>query len=410
MTKLEKNILKKTEERLPLIFFLGISICGFLLRYFMRNISASHDTADFIKWYGRIVEAGGLFHMGEAKMGYSAMYKLALTFMTYLPLEPIYAVKLLSGSFDYVLALAAAWITYLVSTGEKGNFFAYIKNIFTAKENKADVSLMVYALVLCSPVCALNSAAWGQCDSIYAAFIMLSIGQLIRERNISSFVLLGFAFSFKLQAVFILPFFVFYWFYKKSFSVLHFLEVPAVFFLTSLPNTLTGGDAGRAVTTYSRQTSVTTQMYSRYPSFWCFLTDEHAGDFEDFYRYRLFAMVFCVVVLACIMYAFIKKIKYMNMENTVSAAFILSYATVLFLPSMLERYGYVYEMLAIVAAARDKRYIIPAAALHVLTLYEYGDSLGRAMLPVPLAFVSWINIILFAYCLIAFMKRQDNPS
>ena len=51
----------------------------------------------------------------------------------------------------------------------------------------------------------LNSAAWGQCDSIYAAFCLGSLYFLLRGRTWWACVFFGLALSFKLQAIFFLP-------------------------------------------------------------------------------------------------------------------------------------------------------------------------------------------------------------
>ena len=64
-----------------------------------------------------------------------------------------------------------------------------------------------------------NSAAWGQSDAVYVSLIIWSLVWLFRDKYLKSFVLLGLAFAFKLQTVFILPFFAFYYVYKKSSSL-----------------------------------------------------------------------------------------------------------------------------------------------------------------------------------------------
>jgi Gpi18-like mannosyltransferase len=59
--------------------------------------------------------------------------------------------------------------------------------------------------VLLLPTVWLNSADWGQCDSMYAAFAALSLGAVVRNRRAAAVVLAAVAFSVKLQTVFFLP-------------------------------------------------------------------------------------------------------------------------------------------------------------------------------------------------------------
>lgn len=51
----------------------------------------------------------------------------------------------------------------------------------------------------------LNGAFWGQCDALYGALTLHALACALEGRNRSSLLLLGIAFSFKLQTVFVLP-------------------------------------------------------------------------------------------------------------------------------------------------------------------------------------------------------------
>ena len=67
------------------------------------------------------------------------------------------------------------------------------------------VWLSCFAAVLFAPTVVVNSAAWGQCDSIYAAFCLGSLYFLLRQKPWWACVFFGIALSFKLQAIFFLP-------------------------------------------------------------------------------------------------------------------------------------------------------------------------------------------------------------
>ena len=53
-------------------------------------------------------------------------------------------------------------------------------------------------------------------------------------------------------------------------------------------------------------------------------------------------------------------------------AFILAYTCVFFLPKMHERYGYLYEILAILIAFVDRKTIIPCVVLNMVSLITYS--------------------------------------
>ena len=61
------------------------------------------------------------------------------------------------------------------------------------------------AVALVLPELFLNSALQGQADSTYASFLVWSAYFVVRRRDVPAWVMFGLAFSFKLQAMFMLP-------------------------------------------------------------------------------------------------------------------------------------------------------------------------------------------------------------
>lgn len=85
-----------------------------------------------------------------------------MALMTYIPWKPMYMIKVLSIAFDYLLAFAVA------------DFACKIKR----EKRDSAIFQAVYAIVLLLPPVVLNSAYWGQCDSIFpfcSAFIDQSL-------------------------------------------------------------------------------------------------------------------------------------------------------------------------------------------------------------------------------------------
>ena len=97
--------------------------------------------------------------------------------------------------FDWVLAITAGVIARSISTHER-----------------EWVGCLAYCAVLLSPIVFLNSAAWAQCDAIYSDFALLAILHLERKQYTRAMCFLGVSFAFKLQAVFVLPIFLFVYF------------------------------------------------------------------------------------------------------------------------------------------------------------------------------------------------------
>lgn len=387
MLKLEKKIIEYIEKHIFLIFFIIVSIAGLLIRYPLRNIYGSDMTA-YIRWLEQAREYGGIKSLSQTVGAYNLLFQIIFALLSYIPGNPVYIMKGFSIFFDYVLAFAVSGIVYKILSDDE-------------KSDRLLKVIISYTAVLFFPTVLFNSSVLGQTDSSYVAFLMLSLLALLYDKHTLGFILFGVSVAFKLQAVFLLPFLLFYYFYKKSFSIVKFLLFPVTMIILALPKILNGRSIKEIISIYSVQTKEGAVMYAGYPSFWCFLSDQHGGDFNDFYRYKIVAIIFTVIILAVLMLILLTKMKEMSMLNMIYCAFILAYTCVLFLPSMYERYGYFYEILAIAIACFKKKTIPLALSLQVMVSYFYiGNS------PFRLQIWSYINIAIYMTYLFILMKEM----
>lgn len=187
MEKLSKKIWNFIEQKKDIIFFIGITIIAWLVRILLIN-NVSGDFRTFIeKWFYELKDNGGLYGLKIDIGDYNSPYLTILALLTYLPIKPIISVKIVSIIFDYICALTMMKI---------------VQNLLKNNKNKKFFALLTYAIVLFLPTVILNSACWGQADSIYVAFILISIKYLLEEKYLKSFIFLGISFAFKLQVYF----------------------------------------------------------------------------------------------------------------------------------------------------------------------------------------------------------------
>ncbi len=311
-----------------------------------------------------------------------------IALMTYLPIEPLYAYKLLSCLFDYILAGAAAWVLLLL-----------------VPKNKARTAILGYSLVVLSPLVWLNSAAWAQCDAIYSFFLLAAFGLLFRNKVTPAFVCLGMAFAFKLQAVFALPFFLALWFGRRRFSCINFLWIPTVMVLWGLPAVFQGRDPMDVFTIYFGQVAEYPQLFLNYPSFWVLVDGLCQGGYYE--AFQTAAIFLTLGILVLWIWLWLRQGK--NGLCPLYLFFILNYTCVLFLPAMHERYGYLYEVVALLLAVLEPRTWALAAGLTGLSLVTYCSFLfSWQALPMPvlalgncglyLLYSRHIGKILFAPC------------
>ena len=374
MTKFEKRIVDYISQHLIPISFIVVTVLGILIRIPLRGLVSNDASRFLLPWYEEILENG----IGSQVGNYNFPYQFAILIMTKLPLKPLYAYKLLSCGFDFLLAIVCAMMVYEIT-------------------KKWSRTLLAYCAVLLSPVVFLNSAAWGQCDSIYVFFAICGIYLLLKDRYFFAMLCFGLSLSFKLQAVFFFPGLMILYFTKKKFSALNFLAVPLTMVVISLPMVFVGRSLLELVQVYVGQADTYHCMTMSYPSLYCIFS-------ADYYpAYSKVAMILTATALGtmffCIAYYRIE----MTRENIVMLMFLSAFTCVLFLPAMHERYGYSYEILAWVLV-----FLVPKTAplcigLQLLPLRTYSGYLFGSQ--VNHRVLAYANLIL--YCLYVYLLMKE---
>lgn len=329
VTKVESKIIDLIRDNILMIFLFAITFCGCILRIFGINFE-SVDYTGFLKNWWIVIEQGGVGSITTQVGNYNIPYQIITSLMTYLPFGPLYSYKFLSIVFDVLLAVAAALLVNSLS-----------------KKNSRFKAILTYGIVFCSLTVILNSAFWAQCDSIYVSFILFSLYFLVKDKNVLAFVFLGIAFAFKLQTVFILPVFIFYYFATRKFSILHFLIIPVVDFIMCLPAVIMGRPIVDLVNIYVEQTDYGKQISMNYPNLYYLMCDTaNTANYELFKNFSI-VLTFAVIGtgLSLVLY---KKVNMKNRENLIFTAIWTVFTCLMFLSSMHERYAYLLDILAII--------------------------------------------------------------
>ena len=204
----------------PLV--LGLTVGAALaLRWWLLPVVSGDYRAFLAPWYAHLAAAGGLPGLADTFSNYNTPYLALLAVLTYLPVEPLVAIKALSVVFDLVLA-----------------GFAYAV-VATLRPGARWLPVLAVGVVLLLPTVTLNGAAWAQCDSIYAAFGLPSVYFLLRRRPWAASAMFGLAFAFKLQAIFLLPVLVAVLIVNRH-RLRSLLAAPVAFLAALLPALLAG--------------------------------------------------------------------------------------------------------------------------------------------------------------------------
>lgn len=351
MDRTEKILISNLEKRKSLIFFIVITALGIFIRFCGKDFISGDMTLFLIPWFDEIKVQGGIACLKNQVGDYNIPYQFLMAILTYIPISPVYLIKSISVIFDFVLAIATAQFVCEIQGKKKETLF-----------------LAVYTAIILLPTNIMNSSYWGQCDSIYVAFILLSLLFLFRREFSKSFIFLGAAFAFKLQTIFIFPFFLYYYFLEKDYSIFSWVIVLAVDYLICIPGFIMGRAFLAPIQIYFLQTNIYQSMYLNFPSFWGIV-----GNSYD--MMKNFAIFFTIAILGCgLMYALENKIRLQGQEF-VHICIWTVWTTLLFLPAMHERYSYLLDVLLIVLVFLDIKFIKISIAATVVSIMTYGNYL-----------------------------------
>lgn len=367
MGKIEAEIIEAIQKYILKFGFAAISVLALTLRLACLDIQ-SFDCIDFLNpWLADLDRFSGLSGIGHNIGEYNVPYMLFLNIVTKTPFTDIYEIKALSILFDYICALVI------------------IRIAFDKKERMSLKGLIVYTVAMMSPISFLNSAYWAQCDGIYTAFILISLYCLVREKYPGTMIAFGFAFAFKLQAVFFLPVLVIYYFATKKMSIKYILAVPIVYFLSILPAIIAGRDIMETLTIYTRQADLYSKLTLQCPNIYYILDGNYV-------MLKKMGMVLTMAILGIAACYFIYN-KITSRNAYILLALWCSMVCVYFLPGMHERYSYMACFIAIVYAVRNKKDWWLALGFNLVTLLSWVPYLFGFEL-VKLEYLSIANLLL----------------
>ncbi len=386
MLRAEKKFWNWFLKNPALLILLGGTLGGLLIRYWTIGFH-SEDMDIFLRWYRNIAENGGYRALSEQTGNYGVLFQTLLVIAYYLPLSPVVAIKAVLLPFDFVQAIAVGLI---------------VKKISGSKLSGA----IGYAVALNFPIVLLNGALWGQCESLITGFGLLAFYLVLERKPVWAFISLGVAFSVKLQGIFFLPFFLFYYVYKKKYSLLHFLLIPVTIVVTSLPGIVQGRSIVDLFRTLINQGGQYERISYNYPSFWGLMfPNMKEGFYEDL---KGMLIVLTLLVLAVGMLLLLKQRKPLTDTDMVKIMALILYVCPLMLPNMHERYDYTAILACLVVACLEWKTIPFLLIFMQVNLRTYGDFLfGNNPNWVVLSVANIVCFTLYAWNLVSGIRKRE---
>ena len=367
-----------------------IAVLLMMLALGLRAAVLDYKTLDYINFLSRWVEFfrqnGNFLALRYSIGNYNIPYLYFLALYSVLPFDDLYLIKLLSTLSDILLA----WGVMLLC----GRFTKSRPRLLAA-----------FYVTLFLPTVFLNSAVWGQCDSLYVAPLLLGIWCALEDRPWLSVVLAAVSFGFKLQAVFILPVYAVFLMTGRI-SWKHLLAFPGTYLLLVLPAVCFGRPFWETITLYWNQTGsigngLNYNSPSIYSVFYQFTNEKAAATagivLAFFYMLNLLAVAF-------------RNRDRLNDKAILALSLLFAIGIPFFLPHMHERYFYGADILSLILAFAVP-WTFPAALLvQFASLLGYHAYLKMRYL-LLMNYGAAALIIAFAIVLICLLSalREGKP-
>lgn len=364
--------------------FLAIALIGaFLIRWILSN-RIVRDPSDYksflLPWCEQYRTLGISAGLAQNFSDYYIPYNIALAVIATLFEDPARLIGLFNSLFDFLTAIYIYKLGCRYYSGEP-----VANTTIELKKRDKQKATMIAVAFLYLPITFLNSAYWKQCDGIYTCFLVISLYYFLQEKYNASLINFAIAYCFKLQAVFLLPFYIIGYFTRRRYSIIQFLWIPVIYFLTGLPAVIMGRSIPDTYGIYFAQT----QQHS----------NEMVLNTANFYALGLNnadALEKPAIIITIAAILFMMVLVFRKRENLTDSKWMLIAAWIpmtcyMFLPKMHERYDYAAIILLFLYAVITVR-LIPSAVICVsCELLVYNNNLFSGN-PFP------NSVIAIAYC------------
>jgi len=320
----------KPDNFLPYLFALIAGCLLFIARLALFSFQ-SHDYIQFLNlWVAEYRTMTFWQGLGTNVGNYNPPYMYLLNIIARIGINDLYLIKFVSVGFDFLLAY-------------------FVMKIVSLKTESVNIRVMAFVLTLAIPTVLLNSAMWGQCDSIYTAFAMGALYFALSGRSKMTFSFMALALGFKLQATFIFPIFLVCVFTKKI-RLRDCYMFFAVYFAMLLPAIIAGMPVEDFLLVYFGQADTFHFLTLNAMNIW-----QLVGD-VPFQAFRIVGLVVCgLAVLSLLYYAYIHRDRFIHTVDYVRLAFVFVAVAPFLLPQMHDRFFYMADVLSLVVFIFDKR-------------------------------------------------------
>jgi Gpi18-like mannosyltransferase len=343
----------------------------------MRDVrTVTNDTSCcFLPWYDQVL-AEGRFRSLQAN------------FANYPP-PTIYLFSLVSflqGTLSEPALLKLVNVPFIIASG----WLAFrISQSLGASRNRA---VAVGLLLMVVPEVWENALRWGQFDIIYTCFLLAFYRLIIAKKPVPALIMVGTAFAFKLQTVFVGPLLLAL-LLTGELSLWHFALIPVTYLLWMIPAALAGRPWSQLFVVYVGLSGLMEKLSMSAPNPYFMI--------QNYIPYSLSRMVDKGATLSAVaasllfVWAYCRRPKIQNPVGMLTALILCLLFVPYLLPRMHERYFFAADVFAVLWLAVRPRMWFATLLLQLtafLTYRQYfmtnGFNLTRRGFVLPVLFLT----------------------
>lgn len=369
MTTYHRNDFKDWKSYVPIA---GLTALALFLRFRLIPFT-NYDTDGYSRWYDFIVQNGIRSALGQNFAIYTPpyLYLLSLVTLTRNLIPEILAIKLIPIFFDLVNALL-------------------IVKILRLKYDTDKIPYLGAALFLLAPTVIMNSSLWGQVDSFYTCFLLITLFLLMTNRPLPAMLAFGLALSIKAQAVFLGPFLLLLAL-KKRIPWYAFGLVPLAYLAAMLPAMLAGRTLWDVLTVYLNQAAELQILSHNAPNWYIFVP-------QSTYAVSM-PIGMLIALIAGVSWAYFHRNASDRIEGVVFAALVSVALTPFLLPKMHDRYFYPADVFSMLLAFFVPQLWFIPLAYQVISSLVYSIFLFETHRSTMLILATQLNTIVLVYLL-----------
>jgi Gpi18-like mannosyltransferase len=346
-------------------------------------------------WLDYIRSHGGFLALSDDFSEYAPPYLYLLTAATYLhlPVDDQTLVKLINAPFVFLMS----WVVFKIC-----------RHFEVSRNGAVAAACGVFVL----PTVGVNAFVWGQADTIYIPFLLLSVLLTLACRPYWAVASFAVAVSIKLQGIFLAPFIL------SMILAGHIpwratIVAPIVYAMSLLPAALVGRPIWELVTIYLRQGGYYHKLSMNAPNPYFFL-DRILGASRVGFVYK--AGTILGLMLASIVGGSISLLGFgrraISDRAILQVAMLSMIAMPYVLPKMHDRFFIGADLFAYALACVDRRFLWVAVAMQISSSLSYAPEFSIFLMPGTYESWEWavvlaglVNTVVIGY--LAITLRQD---